>query len=165
MEKREDGEFGSNQPVSILLGICADSRSFYFQQSKAIYAFNTYINFESDTIYLRESDDCNLRKLDFALLEFLKSLDIGKIERLAVSEGVTETGPTEVLEAIGGYMPECRGIEIVIDDQRVVFTALLDREVRLRSARLRPLSTRFVGRIGDIRSCFWEIEGFFAGGI
>jgi hypothetical protein len=46
--------FMSNQELSPLLGVCAESRDFYIEKTKTEFAFETYINFQQDIVYFRK---------------------------------------------------------------------------------------------------------------
>lgn len=43
----------SNQPISPLLHVCSESREEYISLTKTQFAFETYINFDIDAVYLR----------------------------------------------------------------------------------------------------------------
>ncbi|KAG4444183.1 hypothetical protein IFR05_000280 [Cadophora sp. M221] len=49
-------EFMSNQPLSPLLHVCAESRREYFKQSKSTFAFETYVNYSRDIFYFIDTN-------------------------------------------------------------------------------------------------------------
>jgi len=83
MERKS--EFVSNQSISPLLHVCARSRQLYLSKTCALPAFQTYINFELDTIYLFEGYDTSSGDVT-RFCKFLKSSPAEYIRKLAMSK-------------------------------------------------------------------------------
>jgi len=74
-----DVTFISNQPVSPILHTNHESRSHYFLKTLSTFAFETYINFDTDIVYIPDFEE---RRLSFR--EFLDFKDSQKIQKLAL---------------------------------------------------------------------------------
>jgi hypothetical protein len=53
---KKNGQFISNQDISVLLSICSESRTAYLRAGNE-FAFGTYLNFDIDIIYIRDFPD------------------------------------------------------------------------------------------------------------
>lgn len=76
---KRGAKFISNQPISPFLHVCEESRAHYLFVSKACFAFETFINFSIDTIYI---PDFASREEQFP--RFLECESAEKIVKLAM---------------------------------------------------------------------------------
>ncbi|KAI0997273.1 hypothetical protein K3495_g10913 [Podosphaera aphanis] len=76
---KKEATFISNQPISPLLQVCHETRTIYLSKTKAQFAFETYIRFSVDTIYI---PDFASREEQFP--RFLNHPSSKKIQKLAM---------------------------------------------------------------------------------
>jgi 2EXR family len=74
-----EGTFISNHPISPILHTNHESRSHYLLKTQLMFAFETYINFDTDIVYIPDFAD-----REFHFRKFLDFEDSRKIQRLAL---------------------------------------------------------------------------------
>ena len=109
--------FISNQPVSPILHANHESRSCYHFETHPTFAFETYINFDTDIVYIPGFGNGHS-----VFRKFLYLKDVAKIQKLAMrktSFSIPRERPyfSNQLE-MRKYFPDWRQVILIFDDQR-----------------------------------------------
>jgi hypothetical protein len=109
--------FISNHAISPILHVNRESRSYYFHKTQLTFAFETYINLDSDIVYIPElqDDEADFRK-------FLDFKDSRKVQKLALRKDffndipIPGQFPTSYL-GMRRFLSEWKQIVIIFEDE------------------------------------------------
>jgi len=129
--------FISNQPISPLLHVCNESRTFYLSYTQATFAFETYFSPQIDIIYIPD-----LANREEAFLDFLECESASKVGRFALRNEFFCNLPGEGHMSEKDYhmrrsMPNCSQFVLVFDDERSTNICWRDLDMRFE-----PMSAR-----------------------
>jgi hypothetical protein len=125
-------KFMSNQPVSPLLHTNRESRAHYLFTTQMTFAFETYINFKIDTIYIPDFED---RRGSFR--KFLNFEESKKIQKLALRKDLSCQIPLPGHMSMAHFeMIECpeawRQMIVIFEDERYPKDAWQDVNMEFR---------------------------------
>jgi hypothetical protein len=139
--------FHSNQPVSLITQVCQESRNFYISKTKTKFAFETFINFDTDTIYYYNKEPTRDE-----WVRFLEYEDTLLIRNLAMVDHVFCNLPRPEEEHFSSQhweMTQCaaawRRMDLVFEDNRPLQDIWEDRSLKFRELANREVRNSRAG--------------------
>ncbi|CZR56119.1 uncharacterized protein PAC_06007 [Phialocephala subalpina] len=122
--------FISNQPIPSVLQACRESRNHCLSRTTAMFAFETYIDFSKDIIYIPD-----LEYIDLTFPRFYECDDAKKLQRLALQKWLLCDLPVNVegflnnhIKTLREALPAWTETTIVFGDERGVDETWRDTE-------------------------------------
>lgn len=118
----EDISFMSNHPIHAILHVCQASRAQYLLRTGATFAFETFVNFNTDTIHLPYSLYMRTSGPETPVMKFLRDNSVHFIQRLAMPRNLLYFIPLrenflQGLSLLRTAMPLCDEVLLVFFDE------------------------------------------------